>query len=62
MNKGFFGRRKSDWVFPIGLVLLVGLALGWTIDNRAKNVEIERLNLALQSALKLSERSAPTPN
>lgn len=59
MNRGIFGRRKSDWVLPIGLALLVGLALGWAVDSRAKSEEIASLKVALKSALNLSEAPGP---
>jgi hypothetical protein len=59
-NTGKFGRRKSDWFLPIGLALIIGLAMGWALDSRTKNEEIARLNDSLERALQVSPRALST--
>ncbi|MBV9470290.1 MAG: hypothetical protein JO316_16150 [Abitibacteriaceae bacterium] len=55
-KRSFLGRRKTDWIIPLILLFLVGLAAIWAIDNRIKKHDAEAINKSLNTQVKLQER------
>lgn len=57
MNKRIkFGRRKSDWIIPLGFLTVGVIAAFWASYNRTKKTDIERQKEALEVQVKLLER------
>jgi hypothetical protein len=57
MNKRVsFGRRKSDWLIPLGFLAVGVIAAFWASYNRTKKSDIERQNEALRVQVKNLER------
>lgn len=51
-----FGRRKSDWLVPLGFLTVGIIAAFWASYNRTRKADIERQKEALEVQVKLLER------
>jgi hypothetical protein len=58
MNKrNALGRRRSDWIIPLLLVVVAGLATVWALRYRAQQSQAQKLNAIYRHTLDLSNRT-----
>ena len=55
-----FGRRKSDWIIPIILVVLAVVAVGWAVYNRVQAKDAETISHAYKDQATVLERQLKT--
>jgi len=51
-----FGRRRSDWLIPLGFIAVGIVGAFWASYNRTVKADTERQNQALRQQVQLMER------